>query len=86
MAGVDGERGEDRVDLVEEPLPQRLVVLRDRGVLEELDAFGSQRPPDIDVDRGVVGDELEDPRAGGRELFLGRAAVGRTETLPASNC
>ena len=78
VAGVDGERREDRVDLVEEALSQRLVVLRDRGVLEELDAFGSQRPPDIDVDRGVVGDELEDPRASRRELLLGRPAVGRT--------
>ncbi len=78
MAGIDRERRQDREDLVEEALAERLVVLRDRGVVEELDAFGGERPPDVDVDRGVVGDELEDARAGGRELLLGRAAVGRT--------
>ena len=46
-------------------------------VLDELDAFGRQLATDIDVDRGMIGDELEDPGAGGGELFLGGPAVGR---------
>ena len=37
VAGVHGERRQDREDLVEEPLAERLVVLGDRGVVDELD-------------------------------------------------
>ena len=43
MAGVDRERREDREDLVEEALAERLVVLRDRGVVDDLDALGGER-------------------------------------------
>ena len=74
--GVDGERRQDREDLVEEPLAEGVVVLGDRGVVEELDALGRERAPDVDEDRRMVGDELEDPLPGGGELLVGGPAVG----------
>ena len=39
MARIDRERRQDRVDLLEEPLPELRVVLRDRRVVDELDAL-----------------------------------------------
>ena len=41
---VDGERREDREDLVVEPAAERLVVLRDLVVVEDLDALGARAP------------------------------------------
>ena len=81
MSRIDGQRREDREDLVEEALAEGLVVLRDRRVVEQLDPLGGERAPDRDVDRRVVGDELEDARAGGRKLLLGGAPIGRTGDL-----
>ena len=43
VPGVDRERRQDREDLVEEALAQRGVVLRDLGVVDDLDALGGQR-------------------------------------------
>ena len=51
VARVDRERRQDREDLVDEPLAQGVVVLRDRGVVDHLDALDRQLPPDVDVDR-----------------------------------
>ena len=42
MPGIDGERGQDRVDLVEEALAERVVVLGDLGRSRDLDALGRQ--------------------------------------------
>ena len=81
VSRIDGERRQHREDLVEEALAERLVVLGDRRVVEQFDPLGGQRPPDRDVDRRVVGDELEDARAGGRELLLGGPPVGRAGDL-----
>ncbi len=81
MARIDRERGEDREDLVEEALAKGLVVLGDRGVVDELDALGGQRPADVDEDRRMVGDELEHALANGGELLVGGPAVGRAGDL-----
>ena len=40
--GIDRERGQDREDLVEEALAERVVVLRDRRVVDDLDALGGE--------------------------------------------
>ena len=81
VARIDRERRQDREDLVEEALAERLVVLRDRRVVDDLDALGGERAPDRDVDRRVVGDELEDPGAGGGQLLVGGPTVGRAGDL-----
>ena len=82
MAGVDRERRQDREDLVEEPLAERVVVLRDRGVLDDLDALARRAPADVGPKIArVVGDELEDPLAGRRELLAGGPAVRRRATV-----
>ena len=81
VSRIDGQRREHREDLVEEALAEGLVVLGDRRVVEQLDPLGGERAPDRDVDRRVVGDEFEDARAGGRELLVGSAPIGRTGDL-----
>ena len=81
MARIDRERREDREDLVEEALAERVVVLGDRGVVDQLDALRGERPADVDEDRRVVGDELEHALARGGELFVGGPAVGRAGDL-----
>ena len=87
MPGIDRERRQDREDLVEEALAERLVVLGDRGVVEELDALGGERPADVEVDRGVVGDEVEDALPRGRRAARRRVRPsGERATLPASTC
>jgi hypothetical protein len=75
VARIDGQRRQHREDLVEEPLPQRVVMLRDRRVVDELDAFGGEGAPDRNVDRRMICDEVKHPLAGGRDLLLGGAAV-----------
>ena len=77
VARVDRERRQDREDLVEEALAEGVVVLGDRGVVDDLDALDGQLPPDVGVDRRQLVDEGEDPVAGGVELLLRRPAVGR---------
>src|SRR6185369_10382548 len=77
MAGVDGERGQDGIDLVDEPLPEGRVVLGDRVVADDLDAGVGEGLADVDPDRAVLGDELADPDAGGRDLLRRGAPVGR---------
>ncbi len=42
------------IDLVEEALAERLVVLRDGGVVEQFDALVGQRAPDVQVDGRVL--------------------------------
>ena len=81
VPGIHGQWREHREDLVEEALAECLVVLGDRRVVEQLDPLGGERAPDRDVDRRVVRDELEDARAGGRELLLGGAPIGRAGDL-----
>ncbi len=81
VARIDRQRRQDREDLVEEALAERLVVLGDRGVVDELDALGGERAPDRDVDRRVIGDELEDALAGRGQLLVGGPAVGRAGDL-----
>ena len=81
VSRVDRQRRQDREDLVEEPLPKRLVVLRDGVVVDQVDALGTERRSDVDVDRRVIRDEPEDPLAGRRQLLLGRPAVGRSGDL-----
>ena len=74
VARIDRQRRQDREDLVEEALAEGLVVLGDRGVIDELDALGGERPPDRDVDRRVIGHELEDPLRGRRPAARRRSA------------
>ena len=76
VARIDRERGQDGVDLVEEALAERGVMLGDVRVVDDLDAFGGKRPPDLDEDRRMVGDERQDPLANGRDLFPRRPPVG----------
>ena len=77
VPGVDGERREDREDLVVEPPPERLVVLRDVVVVEDRDALGPQLLADARPDRGVVRRQLPDADADLRQLLGGGHAVGR---------
>ena len=83
VSRVDRERGEHREDLVVEPLGERPVVLGDVVVVEDLDALGRQPTPQVGKDRGLLGHELEDARANGVQLLLGRPAVGREGLGPA---
>ncbi len=76
MTRIDRERRQDREDLVEEPLAERLVMLGDRRVVDELDAFRGERAADRHEDRRMVGDELEDARTDRRQLLVGGPAVG----------
>ena len=77
MARIDGKRREDRVDLVEKSLAQRLVVLGDRGVVDDLDAFAEQGMADLGVRRAKLLDEFQDTRTGGGDLLGRRPAIGR---------
>ena len=77
VAGIDRERGQDREDLLEEAFAKRLVVLRDRAVVDELDAFLGKRRPDVNGDARVFDGQLERPLSDGCKLVFGRAAVGR---------
>ena len=77
MAGIDRERREDRVDLVEESLAERSMVLGDRGVVDDLDAFAEQGMADLGVRRAKLLDELQDARTGGGDLLGRRPAIGR---------
>ena len=54
VARIDGERRQDRVDLVEEPLAERRVVLRDVGVVDDLDALGERARRGSRVDRRLA--------------------------------
>ena len=63
------------------------MVLRDRRVVDDLDALGRERRAELDVDRGVLGDELEDALAGRGELLRRRSGRRATAaTVPASTC
>ena len=75
VAGVHGERREDREDLVVEPAAEGLVVLRDLVVVEDLDALGGQLLADLGPDRRVLVDQLADALADRVELLAGRQAV-----------
>ena len=75
MARVDGQRGQDRVDLVEEALAQRVVVLGDLVVIDDLDALGREGGADVAEDRGMVGDQLQDASPGGDELLHRRPSI-----------
>ena len=81
MARVDRERREDGEDLLEEPLAERLVVLRDRGVVHDLDPLLGERRADVERDSRVVRDQLEHPLADRCELVLGGPAVRRQRGL-----
>jgi len=52
------------------------VVLRDGGIVDEVDALGGQRAADGEEDLRVIGDEVEGALAGGRQLLVSGAAVG----------
>ena len=47
VARIDGERRQDREDLVEEPLAERGVVLGDRRVVDDLDAVLGELRADL---------------------------------------
>ena len=74
---VDGERREDREDLVVEPAAERLVVLRDVVVVEDRDALGAQLLADPRPDRRVVRRQLPDADADLGQLLGRRHAVRR---------
>ena len=78
MPGIHGEWRQDRIDLVQEALAQRLVMLGDGRVVDEFDALRRKGTADVQVDPGVLAGQFEDARADDLELFLGRPAVGRT--------
>ncbi len=80
--GIDGERGEDREDLVEEPLPETGVMLRHVVVVEDRDAFGEERGADVGPDGRVFRHELEDAFPRGGELLGGGPAIGRHRRRP----
>ena len=87
MAGIDRERREDRVDLVEETLAERGVVVRDGAVAEDLDAFARERLLQVLED-----DRLGRPRAPGsargprRAVAAGVASSAKLVTRPARTC
>ncbi len=82
MAGIDRERRQDREDLVEEALPERVVVLRD-GRRSRRARCPRRRAPGGSTRRSRTwsAGELEDALPGGGELLLGRPAVGRPGDL-----
>ena len=82
VAGIDGERCEHREDLIEEPLPQRLVVLRHRVVVDDRHTLGGQALAEVEEDRRVLGDELEHALPSLRELLCRRATVRRAGDGP----
>src|SRR5262245_1410028 len=77
MPGIDRQRREHREDLVEETLAERLVVLWDRGVVDDRDACRGQRRSQVEEDRRMLGDELEDAFPGRGELLGRRAPIRR---------
>ena len=76
MARIDGERCEDREDLVVEPLAERGVVLRDGAVIDDVDLLARQLALQPSVDRRLLRDELQDPRPDRGKLVGRRATVG----------
>ena len=54
VARIDGEGRQDRVDLGEELLAQRGVMLRHLGVVDDLDALASEQTPQLPVDAGLL--------------------------------
>ena len=77
VPGIHRERREHREDLVVEAAPERLVVLRDILVVEDLHALGGELPADRGPDGRVLCDELADARPDGIQLLGGRQAVQR---------
>ena len=77
VARIHRERRQDRIDLVDEALAEQVVVLRDRAVLDDLDALGGERLAGRRSTRRLLRHELEDALAGRRELLAGGPAVGR---------
>ena len=77
VARIDRERRQDREDLVVEPLSERVMVLGDLVVVEDLDPLGRQLPAEFDEDRRVLGDQAEDPFPGRGQLLGGGQAVRR---------
>ncbi len=77
VARIHGERGEHGVDLVEEPLAEGHVVLRDRGVVQDLDALGGERAANLRVQPAQILDEAQHSSPRGGQLFRSRSAVRR---------
>ena len=77
MAGIHGERREDREDLVDEALAQALVMLRHGGVVEDRDAFFGQLLADGGEQPGLLGDQALDPGSDLGQLLGCRSAIGR---------
>ena len=71
VPGIHGKRREHREDLVVEPAPQRLVVVRDLVVVEDLHALGRELVVDARPDRRVVRDEPADAATDRVELLGG---------------
>ena len=82
VAGVDRERGQDREDLVDEPLAQPGVVLGDLVVLDDRDPLVDERLADLRERRRVLGHEMPDERLDPLELLGRRQAVGRQPRRP----
>jgi hypothetical protein len=76
VAGCDGERREDREDLLEVSLAQAGVVLRDLGVVDDGNALGGEAGANLAEEPAVLGDQVLDAVADGRELLAGGPAVG----------
>ena len=81
MTRVDRERRQDREDLVEEAPPERLMVLGDSRVVDQLDALRGERTAHGEIDRGMFGNELQDSCPRRRELLVGGPTVGRPGDL-----
>ena len=81
VARIDGQRCQDREDLVEEPLAERLVVFGDRGVVEELDALGGERSPYLHEDGRMIGRQAQNALADRGQLLVGGPTVRRAGDL-----
>src|SRR5215211_7321611 len=75
VARIDSKRRQDREDLLDEPLPERLVVLGHRGVLDDADARRGEGLAEVDVDGRMLGNELENADTGLLQLLTGCAPV-----------
>ena len=86
MARIDGQRGEDREDLVDEPLSQPGVMVRQRGVVDDRDALVGELLAEAGEDRRMFVDERLDAGPDLGQLFGGGPPVGRDRGRPAATC
>ena len=75
MPGIDRERRQHRVDLGEEALAERGVMLGDLGVVDDLDALARQLAAELAVRRRVLRDQVHDAAPALGELLLRRRPI-----------